>query len=127
MILCGVCLLGFSTTVSFDIITRSIGFERDVKVDVGAVPLKRGDQFIMCSDGLTGHVEFVSGVPQERIVELYAEAEVAVVPSLYEGFSLPAIEAMACGVPLSGFSFWRNPLYFYLYCHCCRWYRRYSF
>ena len=41
-----------------------------------------------------------SGVTTERIVELYAEAEVAVVPSLYEGFSLPAIEAMACGVPL---------------------------
>jgi glycosyltransferase involved in cell wall biosynthesis len=50
--------------------------------------------------GLKDVVEFVSGVPQERIVELYAEAEVAVVPSLYEGFSLPAIEAMACGVPL---------------------------
>ena len=50
--------------------------------------------------GLSGVVEFVSGVAQERIVELYAEAEVAVVPSLYEGFSLPAIEAMACGVPL---------------------------
>ena len=50
--------------------------------------------------GLAGAVEFVSGVPQERIVELYAEAEIAVVPSLYEGFSLPAIEAMACGVPL---------------------------
>jgi glycosyltransferase involved in cell wall biosynthesis len=42
----------------------------------------------------------VSGVSDERIVELYAEAEIAVVPSLYEGFSLPAIEAMACGVPL---------------------------
>jgi glycosyltransferase involved in cell wall biosynthesis len=50
--------------------------------------------------GLRGVVQFVSGVPTERIVELYAEAEVAVVPSLYEGFSLPAIEAMACGVPL---------------------------
>jgi glycosyltransferase involved in cell wall biosynthesis len=50
--------------------------------------------------GLDGHVEFVSGVSDERIVELYAEAELAVVPSLYEGFSLPAIEAMACGVPL---------------------------
>ena len=50
--------------------------------------------------GLAGAVEFVSGVPQDRIVELYAEAEIAVVPSLYEGFSLPAIEAMACGVPL---------------------------
>src|SRR4029078_1974436 len=43
---------------------------------------------------------YVSGVTTERIVELYAEAEVAVVPSLYEGFSLPAVEAMACGVPL---------------------------
>jgi glycosyltransferase involved in cell wall biosynthesis len=50
--------------------------------------------------GLTNAVEFVSGVSDERIVELYAEAEIAVVPSLYEGFSLPAIEAMACGVPL---------------------------
>jgi glycosyltransferase involved in cell wall biosynthesis len=50
--------------------------------------------------GLTDAVEFVSGVTDERIVELYAEAEIAVVPSLYEGFSLPAIEAMACGVPL---------------------------
>lgn len=48
--------------------------------------------------GLDGAVEFVSGVSDERIVELYAEAEVAVVPSLYEGFSLPAAEAMACGV-----------------------------
>ena len=50
--------------------------------------------------GLQDAVEYVSGVTTERIVELYAEAEVAVVPSLYEGFSLPAIEAMACGVPL---------------------------
>jgi glycosyltransferase involved in cell wall biosynthesis len=50
--------------------------------------------------GLEGVVEFVSGVSDERIVELYAEAELAVVPSLYEGFSLPAVEAMACGVPL---------------------------
>ncbi len=45
-------------------------------------------------------VSFVHGVSDDRIVELYAEAELAVVPSLYEGFSLPAIEAMASGVPL---------------------------
>lgn len=50
--------------------------------------------------GLEGAVEFVSGVTDERIVELYAEAQAAVVPSLYEGFSLPAAEAMACGVPV---------------------------
>jgi glycosyltransferase involved in cell wall biosynthesis len=50
--------------------------------------------------GVEDAVTFVSGVSDERIVELYAEAEVAVVPSLYEGFSLPAVEAMASGVPL---------------------------
>jgi glycosyltransferase involved in cell wall biosynthesis len=50
--------------------------------------------------GLEEAVEFVGGVDHDRIVELYAQAEAAVVPSLYEGFSLPAIEAMACGVPL---------------------------
>jgi glycosyltransferase involved in cell wall biosynthesis len=50
--------------------------------------------------GLEPYIEFVYGVSDERIVELYAEAELAVVPSLYEGFSLPAVEAMAAGVPL---------------------------
>ncbi|WP_208027670.1 glycosyltransferase family 4 protein [Rhabdothermincola sediminis] len=50
--------------------------------------------------GLRDAVTFVTGVPEERIIELYSEAELAVVPSLYEGFSLPAIEAMSCGVPL---------------------------
>ncbi len=50
--------------------------------------------------GLENAIEFVTGVTDERIVELYAEAEAAVVPSLYEGFSLPAVEAMACGVPV---------------------------
>jgi glycosyltransferase involved in cell wall biosynthesis len=50
--------------------------------------------------GLRDCVTFVSGVSDERIVELYSEASVAVVPSLYEGFSLPAIEAMAAACPL---------------------------
>ena len=50
--------------------------------------------------GLADAVEFVSGVTDERIVELYNESAAAVVPSLYEGFSLPAIEAMSCAVPL---------------------------
>ena len=49
---------------------------------------------------LSSSIEFVSGVSDHRIVELYNQAQLAVVPSLYEGFSLPAIEAMSCGVPL---------------------------
>jgi glycosyltransferase involved in cell wall biosynthesis len=50
--------------------------------------------------GIEGSVEFVSGVSDQRIVELYNESACAVVPSLYEGFSLPAIEAMSTGCPL---------------------------
>jgi glycosyltransferase involved in cell wall biosynthesis len=52
--------------------------------------------------GIGDAVQFVKGVSTERIVELYAESELACVPSLYEGFSLPAVEAMACGVPVVG-------------------------
>ena len=50
--------------------------------------------------GLEDAVRLEGAVDDRRMIELYAQAEVAVVPSLYEGFSLPAIEAMACGVPL---------------------------
>jgi glycosyltransferase involved in cell wall biosynthesis len=45
-------------------------------------------------------VRCVSGISDAELAGLYCQSEVAVVPSLYEGFSLPAIEAMACGVPL---------------------------
>jgi len=48
--------------------------------------------------GLGDIVTTVSGISTEEMARLYGEAEVAVIPSLYEGFSLPAIEAMACGV-----------------------------
>lgn len=50
--------------------------------------------------GLGDKVEFVSGLTTEQIVAHYATASIAVVPSLYEGFGLPAGEAMACAVPL---------------------------
>jgi glycosyltransferase involved in cell wall biosynthesis len=48
--------------------------------------------------GLGDIVHCVSGISDDALARLYGEAEVAVVPSLYEGFSLPAIEAMSCGV-----------------------------
>ncbi len=50
--------------------------------------------------GLDDAVRFVFGIPETELVELFGSAEVAVVPSLYEGFSLPAIEALACATPL---------------------------
>jgi glycosyltransferase involved in cell wall biosynthesis len=45
-------------------------------------------------------VSFVSGVNDDELVRLMGSAEVACVPSLYEGFSLPTAELMACGTPL---------------------------
>jgi len=45
-------------------------------------------------------VRTVSGIDDTELAALLASAEVASVPSLYEGFSLPAVEAMACGTPL---------------------------
>ncbi|MDQ3940389.1 MAG: glycosyltransferase family 4 protein [Actinomycetota bacterium] len=50
--------------------------------------------------GLQDAVRFESGLDWGHLVQLYSSAEVAVVPSLYEGFSLPAIEAMSCAVPV---------------------------
>ncbi|MEV0171175.1 glycosyltransferase family 4 protein [Streptomyces sp. NPDC050803] len=50
--------------------------------------------------GLEGAVRFVKGISDAELVDLVRSAQVACVPSLYEGFSLPAAEAMATGTPL---------------------------
>lgn len=50
--------------------------------------------------GIADKVSFVSGVSDEELVEVMGSAEVACVPSLYEGFSLPTAELMACATPL---------------------------
>jgi glycosyltransferase involved in cell wall biosynthesis len=100
------------TTASADVAMKGLSFllealaklrteRRDVHLIVIGKrrPGGRSDEAIQRL-GLDRAVEFVSGVSEQRIIELYAEAELAVVPSLYEGFSLPAIEAKACGTPL---------------------------
>ncbi|MGH9119944.1 MAG: glycosyltransferase family 4 protein [Acidimicrobiales bacterium] len=99
------------TTASADVAMKGLCYlleavaklrvERDVSlVVVGKARTNGSTAETLRRLGLTDAVEFVSGVAEERIRELYSEAELAVVPSLYEGFSLPAIEAMACAVPL---------------------------
>jgi glycosyltransferase involved in cell wall biosynthesis len=99
------------TTASADVELKGLRFlleamaklrtERDVSLTVigRAKPGGRSAELIERL-GLADAIEFVTGVPDERIVELYAQSELAVVPSLYEGFSLPAVEAMATGIPL---------------------------
>ena len=50
--------------------------------------------------GLDSCVHFAGVVSRDQMIQLYNRADLAVVPSLYEGFSLPAVEAMACGAPV---------------------------
>lgn len=47
-----------------------------------------------------GRLRFVSGLATRDLADLYSSATLCVTPSLYEGFGLPAIEAMACGTPV---------------------------
>jgi glycosyltransferase involved in cell wall biosynthesis len=51
--------------------------------------------------GLTESVRFVGEVADEDLPGLYAGAQAFVLPSLYEGFGLPVLEAMACGAPVA--------------------------
>ena len=98
------------TTASADVALKGLAYlleamaklrtERDVTLTIIGKPKAGKSMDLIGSLGLADHVQFVSGVTDERIVELYAEAELAVVPSLYEGFSLPAIEAMVTGTAL---------------------------
>jgi glycosyltransferase involved in cell wall biosynthesis len=49
---------------------------------------------------LGGHVRFLHDVPDADLPGLYNAASVSATPSFYEGFGLPALEAMACGTPV---------------------------
>ena len=50
--------------------------------------------------GLNEKITFKSNLSEEEIVDIYHTSQIAVIPSLYEGFGFGAGEAMACGTPL---------------------------
>ena len=75
--------------------------ERDIELVMVGAPREDGPVARAVTDlGIGDRVRFVSGLTASALAELYGSAEVAVVPSLYEGFSIPAIEALACETPL---------------------------
>jgi glycosyltransferase involved in cell wall biosynthesis len=50
--------------------------------------------------GLSGHVQFKESPRDSDLADLYRGSQAFLFPSLYEGFGLPPLEAMACGVPV---------------------------
>ncbi len=78
------------------------GLPADVRltiVDEGP-PLKKNATELIRKTGVESRVVFTGKVDQKLLVEFYSRAAVLVMSSLYEGFGLPAAEAMACGTPV---------------------------
>ena len=75
--------------------------ERDVELVLVTKPQAGGRTEKLIADlGIGDHVSFVHGISDVELVAMMGSAEVACVPSLYEGFSLPTAELMACETPL---------------------------
>ena len=71
----------------------------DVKLAVVGRTLGDGlTEKLMDKLGVTAQVRFYDQIETDELVRLYRTAAVVAVPSTYEGFGLPAAEAMACGV-----------------------------
>ena len=73
--------------------------ERDAHLVVIGTPSDATRQQLL-QLALGDRVTFASGLPDSEYARVLASAEVAVIPSMYEGFSLPAVEHMASGTPL---------------------------
>ena len=78
-----------------------LGTEREVSLTVIGQPRPGAATRRLVGElSISDRVRFVGGIDHREMATLLGTAEVAVVPSLYEGFSLPAVEAMACATPL---------------------------
>jgi glycosyltransferase involved in cell wall biosynthesis len=74
---------------------------RRIRLMVIGTPKANGDiERLVRQLGIGDRIAFTGRISNTELVRQYARASMAVVPSVYEGFGLPAGEAMACGVPV---------------------------
>jgi glycosyltransferase involved in cell wall biosynthesis len=75
--------------------------ERDVELQlVARLESKGPTEKLIAELGISDIVHISSGLTDAELASLLSSAEIACIPSLYEGFSLPAVEAMASGTPI---------------------------
>jgi glycosyltransferase involved in cell wall biosynthesis len=75
--------------------------ERDLELQLVAKAEPNGPTHKLIAElGISDIVHITSRLSDDELAALFASAEVACIPSLYEGFSLPAVEAMASGTPI---------------------------
>jgi glycosyltransferase involved in cell wall biosynthesis len=67
---------------------------------IGTSPQDSTMRALISDLDLNDKVSFNSELTESEVVDIYSSADIAVIPSLYEGFGFGAGEAMACGVPL---------------------------
>jgi glycosyltransferase involved in cell wall biosynthesis len=72
------------------------GLDDSREADVHLEELRR----LAADLGITDRVRFLGKLSDDQLVDLYNGACVFAIPSLYEGFGVPALEAMACGTPV---------------------------
>jgi len=101
-----------ATTISSDVPLKGLSYllrafarvhhdEPDAELLVMGDLREEGPTGRLISDlGIADAIDCRRRIDDDEMVELYATSAMAVVPSLYEGFGLPAAEAMACGVPV---------------------------
>ena len=80
---------------------KEISRKKNVRLIVVGQPKKNGRIVkLIRTLGIGKYLTFTGRIDQQAFIEQYAKAWLAVIPSVYEGFGLPAGEAMACGLPV---------------------------
>jgi len=75
--------------------------ERDIQLVIVGKPMRNGyTKGLIERLGISNCVSYAGQVDTPELVRQYSMATMLVVPSIYEGFGLPAAEAMACGTPV---------------------------
>jgi glycosyltransferase involved in cell wall biosynthesis len=74
--------------------------ERQVTFRKVGGPFTAAQKELISSLGIAGSIDHVGTLPQDELERAYTDSDVLLMPSLHEGFGLPALEAMASGVPV---------------------------